>query len=122
MSSIKRSALEAPGICEHVAQAVAEGVGVETEIGDGGDHDQASEDGRPDYQPARWVPFKRTHTVAGRTRQHCKVSEPPGRQPNGGEEREDEYGPEGGPKSERAGQRGGERRPMAPPEPRDHDR
>src|SRR3974377_1966478 len=104
MRSIKRSASETPGI----PAGASDDASLSTRktwlrtlcrvLGAGS--------GRQDSQRAGRVPFKRARAVAGRTRQHCKISEPPGRQPDGGEEREDEYGPEGGPAREGAGKRG----------------
>ncbi len=89
---------------QRVAQAGAEAVGIEAEIGNGDDHDQRAENRRPDHQPAGRIPFERRRAaVADRTRQHREIAKPPGGQSGAGQKREEKDRAEGDGERQRAG-------------------
>ena len=106
---------------ERVAQAGAEALGVDAEIGNGDDDDQRGENGGPDHQPARRIPFERGAAPPSPTgpRQHREIAEPPGRNAGAGQKGEEEHRAEHrGERQRAASSARDQRRPMAPAERR----
>jgi hypothetical protein len=110
-------------LLERPAQRGLEAFLVGSEIGNRQDDKERADERRPQHQAADRIPFKGGRAIGrDRAREQRKIAEPPRRQGDADEERDEEMDPQDGAEACSCGETGHQARPMAPAERGDQER